>query len=733
MVLREGFLMGAAAIHALSLVLDPLRLAIMLGGVVLGLALGVVPGLGGIVGLALLIPFTYHLDGYTAFALLLGMAAVTTVSDFIPAVLFGVPGTVGAAATVLDGHPLARRGEAKRAFGAGYASSLAGGIFGALLLAVAIPVLRIVVLYIGSAELLALCIFGLSMVAVLSGKAPIKGLAVASFGLMLSLIGSDPQTGTLRWTFGSLYLWDHLPLVPVTLGIFALPELAEMAIERSSISRADGAIAGKPSTQWDGVRDAARHWWLILRCSGLGALLGAVPGIGSAVIDWMAYGHAIRTEKNPENFGKGDIRGVIASESSNNAKEGGHLIPTIAFGMPAGASMALLLSAFIMHGFTPGPEMLTRHLDVTYAIIWTLTISHVMGAIICLSGSGLFSRLATVRVGVLIPLVLGIIFLGAFNASQSWGDLCSMVLFGFIGWVMRRLNWPRPPLILGLVLGSIFERYYFISNEIYGIHLFTRPIVVVVLLAALWVVLGPSIKGLRHAAKQGRLASGARFRIRRLDHQSLFTIVLICTVIAAIWTASDWAFGAKLMPMTAACAALFFSCLVLIEQVVARDVSRGGREFVPNVVPAAAVGAMGVEAHAVPTAPSASANAPALTRMGSSAADPAQARFASSAGEPEIESALPVATVRARGFRFFLAIGGALALASLVGLLPALLVMMLLLARFEFGERWRIAIVLSVSMTVALWLVFDLIFSTPWPPSLLGDLVPQLRAMGGLV
>src|SRR6201996_5977257 len=273
--------MGAAAFHALMMILDPLRLAIMLGGVVLGLALGVVPGLGGIVGLALLIPFTYHLDGYTAFALLLGMAAVTTVSDFIPAVLFGVPGTVGAAATVLDGHPLARRGEARRAFGAGYASSLAGGVFGALLLAVTIPVLRIVVLYIGSAELLALCIFGLSMVAVLSGKAPIKGLAVASFGLMLSLIGSDPQTGTLRWTFGSLYLWDHLPLVPVTLGIFALPELAEMAIERSSISRADGAITGKPSTQWDGVRDAARHWWLILRCSGLGALLGAVPGIGS--------------------------------------------------------------------------------------------------------------------------------------------------------------------------------------------------------------------------------------------------------------------------------------------------------------------------------------------------------------------------------------------------------------------------------------------------------------------
>src|ERR1700761_109608 len=225
-----------AAVHALGLVLDPTRLMIMVGGVVLGLVLGVVPGLGGIVGLALLIPFTYHLDGYAAFALLLGMAAVTTVSDFIPAVLFGVPGTVGAAATVLDGHSLAKQGQVQRAFGAGYASATAGGIFGAFLLALAIPVLRPVVLYLGSPELLGFCVFGLSMVAVLSGRMPLKGLTIACLGLMLSLIGSDPQTGTLRWTFGTLYLWDHLPLVPVTLGIFAVPELADMAIARTGIT-----------------------------------------------------------------------------------------------------------------------------------------------------------------------------------------------------------------------------------------------------------------------------------------------------------------------------------------------------------------------------------------------------------------------------------------------------------------------------------------------------------------
>src|ERR1700722_19221758 len=250
--------MLSAAIQALGVVVEPMRLLVMAGGVVLGLSLGVIPGLGGVVALAILIPFTDNLDAYTAFALLLGMASVTTVSDLIPAVLFGVPGTVGAAATVLDGHPLAKQGQVQRAFGAGYASSLAGGIFGALLLAVAIPVLRPIVLYLGSPELLAFCIFGLSMVAVLSGNAPLKGLTVASLGLMLSLIGSDPQTGTLRWTFGTLYLWDHLPLVPVTLGIFALPELADMAIARTGVTDA-GAKGTRPiSNVWEGMADDAR-------------------------------------------------------------------------------------------------------------------------------------------------------------------------------------------------------------------------------------------------------------------------------------------------------------------------------------------------------------------------------------------------------------------------------------------------------------------------------------------
>src|ERR1700674_5553600 len=476
--------------HALHLLLEPMRLLILCGGVLIGLAIGCIPGLGGVVGLAVLIPFTYNMDAYSAFALLLGMAAVTTSSDLIPAVLFGVPGTIGAAATVIDGHAMARKGEAGRAFGAGFASSLAGGIVGALVLAVSIPILRPVMLAIGSPELLAFTLFGMSMVATLSGRAPLKGLTAAGLGLMISMVGSRSQSGTLRWTFDWLYLWEGVPLVPATLGVFALPELAELAVSRQRIA-SDNVPDIKLSSQWQGVRDVMDNWWLVLRCSILGTGLGAIPGIGSAVIDWIAYGYAQRTERNSETFGTGDVRGVIAPESSNNAKEGGHLVPTIAFGVPAGASMAILLGAFMVHNLTPGPEMLTKNLDVTYTIVWSLTLAHVMGAIICLSGSRWLAMVSRIRPEILLPIIVALVFVAAYEGSHDWGDLFSLFVFGVLGWIMKRLSWPRPPMVVGIVIGGIFERYLYISTSLYGIGWLWRPVVMAILALVAWALYRP--------------------------------------------------------------------------------------------------------------------------------------------------------------------------------------------------------------------------------------------------
>jgi len=250
--------MLSSAGHALLIILDPLRMLYLFGGVCMGLALGILPGIGGVAGLALLLPFTFNMDPYAAFALLLGMGSTTTTADPISAIVFGAPGHAASAATTLDGYPMTKRGEAGRALGASYMSAMIGGLFGAALMGISLPLLRPIILFMGSPELLAIAVFGISMVSSLSGNAPLRGLTAACFGLMLAMIGTDPQSGTLRWTMDTLYLWDGLPIVPVTLGIFALPELCDLAIGRMAVVEAGKTIDTKTG-MWLGIKDCFTH------------------------------------------------------------------------------------------------------------------------------------------------------------------------------------------------------------------------------------------------------------------------------------------------------------------------------------------------------------------------------------------------------------------------------------------------------------------------------------------
>jgi TctA family transporter len=296
-------LLDAAGLAIVSIT-EPLRLLYLLVGVLFGLVLGVIPGLSGLIGLSLLLPFTYSMEPLAAVAMLIGLMSVTTTSDTIPAVLFGVPGTVGSAATVLDGHPMAKQGKARKAFGAAFTASVLGGLFGAFLLGISIPILRPLILMVGTPELLSFCIFGLSLVAALSGGNVFKGVAAVALGLLIAMIGEDSQDGVLRWTFDTIYLWDGIPVVPIALGLFAIPELADLLIRRATVVTAK--FQSVESTQREGLAEVLRHKWLVLRCSSIGALLGAVPGIGAAIIDWIAYGHAAKTERGAsETFGKG--------------------------------------------------------------------------------------------------------------------------------------------------------------------------------------------------------------------------------------------------------------------------------------------------------------------------------------------------------------------------------------------------------------------------------------------
>ncbi len=532
----------------------PLRLVFLLFGVLMGLSLGAMPGLGGLVGLAILLPFTFEMDPFMAFALMIGLLSVTSTSDTIPSVLFAVPGTVASQATIMDGHPMAKKGEAGRAFGAAYTASMLGGIFGGLVLAVLIPVLRPMVLAFGSAEFFMLGVLGISMVAILSGRAPIKGLIAGAIGLLVGMVGMDPQTGVMRWVFGQIYLWDGVPLVPVALGIFAIPEIVDLFIKGTRIADVPKDALKSVGT---GIRDSLRHWFLVIRCSAIGVLVGFIPGLGAPVVDWFAYGHAAQTEKGArESFGKGDVRGVIAPESANNAKEAGALIPTIAFGVPGSASMALVLGAFLIQGLTPGPDMLTKHLDVTYTIVWSLVIANIFGTAICLLLTNQLAKLALIRIHFLVPPVIVIIFLAAFQASRSLGDLLSLLLFSALGWLMKRFAWPRPPLILGLVLSGILERNLYISVAALGMSWLTRPIVILVGILA--------IASLVYGLWQPRRRIGQKASLQlKIRPGVIFTLVIAVVLFALVVTARDWPLTARLFPWAIGIPALGF-CLIQI-------------------------------------------------------------------------------------------------------------------------------------------------------------------------
>jgi len=445
----------------------PVPLA-MLGGIVIGLVVGILPGLGGIGTLALFLPFVYKMDPPFAIAFLLGMHSVCNTSGGLTAVLFAIPGESSSSATLLDGFPMAQKGQAAKACSIVLTASMVGGVIGALVLALSIPVMRTIIKAFGPAEFLMMVTMGISFVGALSGKKPLVGIACGGLGILLSLIGDDPITGTIRYTFGWIYLWDGLQLVPLTVGLFAIGELLEYGIERSSINQeVESSFKMKWDQVWEGVAYVFKNFGLTVRCSLIGMFIGAVPGIGGVVAAFISYGHAKQTSQHPEEFGHGNPEGVLAPEAADNAKEGGALIPTIGFGIPGSAAMALILAAFMILGIKPGPEMLTTGLPLTFTIVWTVVIANVVGAVIALSWVPLMSRVTNLRAGILVPLVLILSLLGASSRGYP-EDVLMALFFGVIGYVMRLMDLPRAPVVLGFVLGRLFEINLHLTLQIFG-------------------------------------------------------------------------------------------------------------------------------------------------------------------------------------------------------------------------------------------------------------------------
>lgn len=466
-----------AILSALSTVLTFQHIQYLMIGVVVGLIVGVLPGLGGIVGMSLLLPFVYGMEPTLALAMLIGILPVLSTSDTFASILMGIPGSSASQATILDGFPLAKKGQAARALSAAFSASFIGGLFGALVLTVSVLVARPLILSFGAAELFMLTMFGLSMVGVLSGSSLAKGVAACAAGLALGAVGAAPATGEYRMEFGTLYLMNGLPLVIVGLALFAVPEIGDLLRRNSSIAESGGTLGAG----WkQGLKDTWMYKWMSLRLAGLGALLGMIPGLGGSVVDWIAYGHVVQTSRDKSQFGKGDIRGVIAVESTTASKDGGGLVPTLLFGIPGSGAMAIFLAGMVLIGLQPGPSMVSTNLDVTYTIVWSLALANVLGTALCIFLAPAIAKITIVRYPLVAPFMILVITFAAFQPNRSLWDLVALVVLGIVGILLRRFGWPRPAFLIGFVLATQSERYLYQALQFSGWSFFTRPIVLII-------------------------------------------------------------------------------------------------------------------------------------------------------------------------------------------------------------------------------------------------------------
>jgi len=548
------------------LILDPTALAYLATGVLLGLSVGVFPGLGGIAGLSLMLPFMFGLEPVYGLALMIGLVAVVPTSDTFASVLMGIPGSSSSQATVLDGFPLAKQGQAARALSSAFASSLFGGLVGAIFLTFFVLVARPIVLMFQSPELLMVAVFGISMVGILAGRVALKGLAAAGLGMMVAMIGEGPFNGQPRLaSYDYPYILDGLKLVIVGLGIFAIPEVVALLRKGEAINQREGLGAG----WFDGIKDWWANKWLSIRCSLIGVAVGVIPGLGGSVVDWIAYGHAVQTTKKKERFGSGEIRGVIAPESANNAKEGGGLVPTLLFGIPGSGSMAIFIGALALLGqgeLEPGQQMLTEDLDITYAIVWMLALANVLGTVLCIALSNPIARLTNIRFVLIAPFVFMIVSFAAFQSGQNLLDLAALMGIGLIGILLRRFDWSRPAFLIGFVLAKPVEQY---SNNAYQISTFRmdqglQAVLDYLLSPIVWVLIAitllSAVVGIRQAKNiqaEGEVPAG----LKRSPLVFLATLLLFTGwFMIEMYTIPDYAWVDAVFPVVIS--TFTFGCLV---------------------------------------------------------------------------------------------------------------------------------------------------------------------------
>ncbi|HWE76775.1 MAG TPA: tripartite tricarboxylate transporter permease [Stellaceae bacterium] len=451
--------------------------------VLMAAAAGLVPGLSATLLMALAVPFiVFNIqDPVIGIVMLATITAVEEILDVLPIVALGYPG-VGQV-TFLEARPLVARGYAARTLGFIYVVAACGGLIGAIALLLIIPIIKPFILQFSFAEIGAIGIFGVAMVGALSRGAMIKGIASGAFGMLLSAVGLSVFTGEARYTFGQLEFQEGLPLIATVVGLFALPEMADLLMTRQTVSSADATFGTREV--FKGARIALKYWKLIIRHSLLGVFLGAIPGIGARVVSWLSYGIGISMTKNRRQFGRGSYRGLVFSEAVQSSKEGGHAIPTLALGVPAGQAWVFVLVAMIAYGVSPGPQFLSQHTDIVVLIVVSLVLGNAMLATIGMLWSGRLAKLSRLPYPMLCAVIVPLAILSAFQETRHWTAVPIVLGFACLGFVMKYFRWPRPPLVLGFILGKIVEQNMLTAISLYGVvGVLERPLTVGLIIGA---------------------------------------------------------------------------------------------------------------------------------------------------------------------------------------------------------------------------------------------------------
>ena len=507
---------------------------------------------------------------------------------------------------------------------------------------------------------------------------------------MISTIGLDPIRGIPRFTFEgilgqgpSIFLWDGIDLVAVTIGLFAIPEIIDLAIKGTSIAREQ---VGKLGGVMEGVKDTFRHWWLVLKCSALGAYVGILPGVGGGTAQWVAYAYAVQSSPNRERFGKGAVEGVLGPGAANNSTRGGDLITTVAFGIPSSVSTAILFGAFLIQGIVPGPDMLNpaKHLTLTFSFVWIIIVANIITVAACFLFLNPLAKITNIRGALLIPFLLVLIYLGGFTVKNSFGDMIMVLIFGALGWLMVQFDWQRPPLLVGLVLGTITERNFWISTRAYGAGWLLHPGVLIIgvfIVGAIVYSVRQILREKRHSADVGYgTGAGARHHDDRKPGLSTALCAFLCGALC-LRAARDL-FRDPPNGRTR------------------RALSDGSRHSVSSCWP--------------------------WWLLARNSSAPYAARD-DTANPGEIASSLEPAVVRSRAISIVAWILGFFLAIWLLGFVVAVPVASFLYFRFAGGEKWSISIPLSLVAGAIFYGLFDYLLHLPFPE---GTLLVWLNLSG---